>query len=155
MAIPDNSQLSVHNVEQNLTNPISKFVCASRPPFRTSIFPHLENCAGALRALPSDSEGVFHSGGAKDGFRLPLFERYKDCEVLVETARLTDDPVSSWVEIGLAAMELNMACLISYGAFIGGMTFCGGGDMVKISLRGTRGRPNDDNNTTTQATDTT
>ena len=142
MAIPDNTNLLVHDVETNLTNPNSNFVCLPRPAYTTTIYPHLENCAGVLRALPSDGEeAIFHSGGADDGYKLPLFERYKDCEVLVETIRPNVAPVSSWVEIGLAATELNMACFTSLGTAPGATTFCGGRDMVKITLRGTRGRP--------------
>lgn len=108
----------------------------------------MANCAGALRALDTDSEeGVFHNGGPGDGYQLPLFERYKDCEVLIETVAPGDDPVSSWAEIGLAATELNMACLSAASSnYFGGVTFCGGGNMVKISLRGTTGRPVENTN---------
>lgn len=113
----------------------------------------MENCAGALRAFPSDAkEAVFHIGGPDDGYRLPVVQRYADCEVLVETAELAaDNPVSSWVEIGLAAMELNTVCFTAYGGKIGGTTYCGGGNGVKISLRGAGRRMSDEGNAAAEA----
>lgn len=61
--------------------------------------------------------------------------------------------MSSWAEIGLAAMELNVAYLgaASSNAF-GGVTFCGGRDMIKISLRGTTRRPVENENAATAQT---
>ncbi|KAL8836807.1 MAG: hypothetical protein Q9170_002768 [Blastenia crenularia] len=143
MTIADNANLHVHHDSANGKNPATKFTCLPRPQGRDPVQPHLENCAGALRALESDAESaVFHNGPPGDGYQLPTFERYKDCEVLIETVNPGDDPVSSWAEIGLAAMELNMACLGGGSSlYYGGATFCGGGDMVKITLKGTSGRP--------------
>ncbi|KAI4121695.1 MAG: hypothetical protein LQ338_006226 [Usnochroma carphineum] len=137
LTIPDNARLSEPISPHNLTNPTANFACAPNPPYRTAVFPHIENCASALRALPLDTEnGVFHNGGPGDGFQLPVFERYRDCEVLVELKDPRADPVASWAEIGLAGMELNLACLISYSANVGGTTVCGGGGMIRVSLRG-------------------
>lgn len=44
---------------------------------------------------------------------------------------------SSWLEIGLAAMEINAACLDTDAGTAGAVTFTGAGDRIKITLRGT------------------
>lgn len=104
-----------------------------------------------MRAFPAASEeGYFHSGGPDDGFQLPDFKRYKDCEVLVELTQPTARPVSSWAEIQVAATQLGMACLMTYSENIGGTTLCGGNDQIRIQITGFGRRVGDVVNETTQ-----
>ncbi|KAL8707965.1 MAG: hypothetical protein Q9220_007108 [cf. Caloplaca sp. 1 TL-2023] len=119
---------------QNLTvNP--NFLCKPNPPFKTSISPTLGNCAAAMRGFPADSElAHFHNGGAGDGFQLPLFQRYKDCEVLVLLKDTSAQPIASWAEIGLAMVEVGMACANTGN--VGGTTTAGDGEGIEITVRG-------------------
>ncbi|KAL8715876.1 MAG: hypothetical protein Q9220_000543 [cf. Caloplaca sp. 1 TL-2023] len=130
------------------------FLCTPTPPFRRVIIPDSQNCAGALRALPSRPQiANIHTGGVDDGFQLPTFERYKNCEVLIEGATANTNVESSWLEIGLAATQLNDACLVVNVGRVGGLTYTGGpyGRAIKITLRG-YARPKDDQSNGTVAT---
>ena len=133
-SIPDTSLTITQPVEHNLTSVGATFLCRPQPGFRTVVFPTTADCAAALRALPSSPDvGIFHTGGSSDGFQLPVFERYRKCEVLIEGS----NGRSSWLEIGLAAIELNMACLESGPASnTGGTTYVSPYNRIKITLRG-------------------
>ena len=75
---------------------------------------------------------------ADPDFKLPQDVDYENCQISVEIAnRDTDPPVSSWTEIGLAMVELNMACLTDdENTSAGGTTNAGTKDGIKITLRG-------------------
>ena len=93
-----------------------------------------------MLALPSTPDiGHFHTIGRDDGFKLPVFERHRDCEILIEGPQNMVSK-SSWLAIGLAATELNMACLDNEARTAGGTTFTGEADRIKITLRGVAGR---------------
>ncbi|KAL8724337.1 MAG: hypothetical protein Q9181_006871 [Wetmoreana brouardii] len=88
-----------------------------------------------MRAFPADSElAHFHNGGAGDGFQLPFFERYKDCEVLVLLKDTRSTSISSWAEIGLAAVQVGMACATTGN--VAGVTAAGEGDGIEVTWRG-------------------
>ncbi|KAL8794669.1 MAG: hypothetical protein Q9195_002744 [Heterodermia aff. obscurata] len=136
VALPSNPQTASDPSQLNVRSLSSPFDCTPNPPYRWTAFPHAQNCAAALRALPSSPNiASFHTGGPGDGYQLPTFERYKDCEALIE---LRGGAVrSSWLEIGLAALEVNAACLTTEAGTAGAVTFTGVGDRIKITLRGT------------------
>ncbi|KAL8946556.1 MAG: hypothetical protein Q9222_007063 [Ikaeria aurantiellina] len=128
------------------------FVCTPQPGFTRVIFPDAQNCAGAMLALSRRPDiARFHTDGVDDGFRLPTFERYKNCEVLIEGATATTNVQSSWLEIGLAAAHLNQACVVVKGTGIGGVAYTGGpnGRAIKVQLRGYGRRLEDDRSNST------
>ncbi len=101
-------------------------VCLLNPPGRWSVFPHQKNCAAAMRDFPSNPDIVAFQGAD--------FRRHTDCEMLLEVQG--QNPVrSSWLEIGMAAMQLNMACLDSETGTAGGTTMVASGQ-IKITLKG-------------------
>ena len=85
LALPRDSQKTSDLSQLNTTSLSSPFDCTPNPAFRWTVFPHAQNCAAALRALPSTLDiADFHIGGRGDEYQLPTFERHKDCEVLIE-----------------------------------------------------------------------
>jgi len=102
-------------------------VCLPQSPFRWAVLPHQRNCAAAMRDFPSNPDIVTFHGAD--------FRRHMDCEMLVEVQGR--NPVrSSWLEIGMAAMQSNMACVDPQnGAGAGATTMVASGQ-IKITLRG-------------------
>lgn len=102
--------------------------------------PTLRTCAVALRALPSFQDtGEFHAGGPADMFRLPVTQIYGSCTVVVELAGGHRSEMGSWMEVGLAANQLNMECVDSDAnpATMGGGTICGRTNGVVVKIRET------------------
>ena len=126
VALPATSQIA-QTISQSPDLQVgSGVVCLPNPPGRWSVFPHQKNCAAAMRGFPSTPDIVAFQGAD--------FRRYADCEMLLEMQGR--NPVrSSWLEIGMAAMQLNMACLDPQTGTAGGTTMVAGGQM-KITLRG-------------------
>ena len=136
-ALPEGSRMTSTNGTGNLTTSNNRFECTENPPWRWTIFPHQRNCASAMRALPIVPDiTTFHTGGHDDGYKLPTFERFKDCEVLIEGLGPMGVSRSSWLEVGLAATELNMACLDNAQTSPGGVTYTGAANGIKITLSG-------------------
>ena len=122
----------------NSTTLTSDITCTANRPGRWDVLPHQQYCAAVMRAFPSTPDiEMFHTGGNADIYQLPWFERHRDCEMIVEmiNPQITLER-SSWLEIGLAAMELNTACLDTEAKGVGGQTLTGNDDRIKITLRG-------------------
>ncbi len=105
-------------------------------PSSQTIGPDFASCAIALRGLPSTAEvGVF-SNTAAGAFQIPTFSRWKNCEVLIEPRYPNSNVQSSWLEIGLAVVELNQACLGRDSSTLGsGVTYTGLTNGIKVSIR--------------------
>lgn len=115
-------------------------VCLPNSPGRWTVYPHQRNCAAAMRDFPLNPDIVTIQGAD--------FRRNTDCEMLVEVQGR--NPVrTSWLEIGMAAMQLNTACLDAAIGTAGGMTMVAGGQ-IKITLRGYQ-RPRVGENSTSVA----
>ena len=111
------------------------FVCNKQTPGRVAE-PLFGDCAGALLSLPlNPAIGYFYNTGQGD-FQLPVFERYKSCEVLVEMRSRYDKLRSSWLAVHVAATELNVACLSNEAIMPSAYTYLDELQTVKISLRG-------------------
>jgi hypothetical protein len=70
--------------------------------------------------------------------------------VVVEIAiRRAEEVCGTWLSVGAAATQLNMACVGTYSLrqFYGGYTFAGSGDGVKITLSYSGGSGNEANGT--------
>ncbi|KAL6717118.1 SWI/SNF chromatin-remodeling complex subunit [Lecanora helva] len=118
--------------------PGSLIQCTSLPQTPLTIPPPTSrNCAIALRALPSvQAIGPFHVGGPADDFQLPLTMSYGTCTVAVELAMGRDNETSSWMQIGLAATQLSMACVDAGGQEgMGGRTTAGAGNGIVVTVR--------------------
>lgn len=115
-------------------------VCLPNPPGRWVAFPQQKNCAAAMREFPSNPDIIVFQGAD--------FRRHNDCEMLVEVQG-RNPARSSWLEIGMAAMQLNIACLDPGTGTAGGATLVASGQ-IKISLRG-YSRPRDGANSTSVA----
>ncbi len=111
-----------------------------QPPFRWAVLPHQRHCAAAMRDFPSNPDIVTFHGAD--------FRRHMDCEMLVEVQGR--NPVrSSLLEIGVAAMQSNMACLDPEKGAAGATTMVASGQ-IKITLRGSQ-RPRAGENSTSVA----
>lgn len=79
-----------------------------------------------MREFPSSPDIIAFQGAD--------FRRHTDCEMLLEVQGQGSVRIS-WLEIGMAALQLNMACLDADTGTGGGTTMVAGG-RVKITLRG-------------------
>lgn len=72
----------------------------------------LQACAGAILRLPIDhTVGIFHTGGADDGFQLPVSRTYNECKIVVEIqGDGTDEDRASWLDLGRDAAAMNEEC---------------------------------------------
>jgi len=108
-------------------------------PFRR---PRFHDCGGAIRQLPSNHRiGYFHTGGVTDQFQLPNRKTTRTCTVDVEIASGSVEVGGTWLGVGLAATQLNMACVGTYAfpQYQGGYTFAGSEERLKITRRYSRG----------------
>lgn len=106
----------------------------------------LSACAGAILRLPIDhTVGIFHGGGAEDGFKLPVSRNYNECSVVVEIkGDGTDLDRGNWLDVGLAAAEMNGECARntgSYRKYSRAWMDTGELDQVRIRLSPTWGWP--------------
>lgn len=83
--------------------------------------------------------GTFHAGDSADGFQLPVTQAYGSCTVIVELTGGHQTETGSWMEVGLAASELNMACVDTDDnpSRMGGWTTTGRANGVVITVRET------------------
>lgn len=104
------------------------------PPISTETCPTFSDCGNAIRRLPNDfDKGTFHTDGQKDTFRLPIYESWGSCIVAVVLGgRETVTDKSSWLEISLAAIELNEVCRV--GEITGGKIMAGATNKIWIKL---------------------
>jgi len=97
--------------------------------------PTFSDCKDAIRRrLPSSPDkGTFHSGGHNDAYRLPLYEYWRSCIVtIIVGGHGSTTDVSSWLEISLAATELNEVCQV--GEYTGGKIMAGATNKIWIKL---------------------
>ncbi|KAM0801923.1 hypothetical protein BDR22DRAFT_145536 [Usnea florida] len=114
--------------------------CYTNPsPFERRQKPRFTDCGAAIRELPSNHDiGNFRTGGPADQFRLPVTKEIGTCSVKVNIQPgLTGGVTSTWVAIGMAATQLNMACVNSFTfpIKIGGWTTTGARDGIVVTLR--------------------
>ena len=108
----------IHQISNN-HSPIdiiqdSKHVHCVPLPGRISI----SACAGTILRFPIDhTVGVFHSGGADDGFKLPVSRTYNECEVVVEMQDAIDHDRGNWLDVGRDAAEMNEECARRVGPY--------------------------------------
>lgn len=102
--------------------------------------PTLRSCAVALFTLPSFQDmGTFHARGSADPFQLPVQQTYGSCTVNVELAGGRQTETGSWLEVGVAANQLNMACVDADDnpTRMGGWTNSGRTKGVVVTIRET------------------
>ena len=90
-----------------------------------------------MRQLPSNYyPGRFHTGGVADQFKLPVAKISGTCSAVVGLIDGAPETQATWLEIGLAATQLNIAC-VGTGMFSklkGGFTFVGERGRIRIDL---------------------
>ena len=94
--------------------------------------PSLRDCSRALRQLPSGSDIHTFSHRAMFPFQLPTDTTVGSCKASVFFHREKTSCRSSWTEIGLAALELALAC--KKGDDTGGNTTTGAQDLIEVKL---------------------
>ncbi|CAF9918649.1 MAG: hypothetical protein ALECFALPRED_000775 [Alectoria fallacina] len=127
----------------NTSSPNSEAHCFTNTSPLTRRRPRFTDCGAAVRKLPSNHIiGSFHKGGAADQFRLPVEKTSGSCTVEVRIQTGFDGDTSTWLEVGAAATQLNMACVnkFTFPVKIGGWTTAGRADRITVLLRfpGTR-----------------
>ncbi len=119
--------------------PASLIQCTPIPPMRLYLPPPtFRTCAIALRSLPSTQDmATFHASGPADEFLLPVSKTYGTCTVQVELGGGHPEETSSWVQIGMAATQLSMACVDTNDVprCMGGRTTAGAGNWIVITVR--------------------
>lgn len=121
-----NATNSGFGICDSLQTPVS-----SRPTFT--------DCQQAIRhRLPySPGKGTFHNDGDIDAFSLPVYKSWGSCNITIilgGNGSRTEE--SSWLEIGMAATEVNEVCRIGEGS--GGKIMVGvkNGIWIKLSRYG-------------------
>lgn len=95
------------------------------------------NTAKPCLELPSNHIiGIFHTTGPPDQFSLPLQKTSGSCSVEVRIQSGFSKETSTWLAIGAAASQLNMACVSSFGfpVRVGGWTEAGSGERITVLL---------------------
>ena len=153
LAVPPTSDLSLIHQPVNLTSTpaanLSSSNSAAHCFTNTSPFtrrrPRFTDCGAAIRELPSNHIiGYFHTDGDDDQFRLPVERTSGSCTVEVRMQTGFRDDTSTWLEVGSAATQLNMACVntFTFPVKIGGWTTAGRLERITVMLHfsGTRNR---------------
>ncbi|KAL2052377.1 hypothetical protein ABVK25_007249 [Lepraria finkii] len=96
----------------NQTSSLSVYIrCAETSRF-TPRRPRFSDCAGAIRQLPSKHyPGRFHTGVVADQFKLPVATCSGACSAVVVLIDGAPETEAAWFENGLAATQLNIACV--------------------------------------------
>lgn len=155
LAVPPTSDLSPihHPVNLTSTTPpanVSSSSSSSPSPSANSVAhcftntspftrrrPRFTDCGAAIRLLPSNHIiGNFHNAGADDQFRLPVQKTSGSCTVEVKIQSGFRDDTSTWLGVGAAATQLNMACVdtFSFPVKIGGWTTTGSVERITVIL---------------------
>ena len=140
ISLPPSSELDQSNQAFNATlvqdsNSVLHCFHGVPIPFRR---PRFHDCGGAIRQLPNNHIiGYFHTGGVADQFQLPKRKTTRTCTVVVEIASGSAQVGGTWLGVGLATTQLNMACVGTYAfpQYQGGYTFAGSEEGLKITLR--------------------
>ena len=90
-------------------------LCTRFDPFRFR--PKYQDCNAALGFLPDSHKiGVFHTGGLADGFRLPINEIVRTCEIKVQLLVEYESRVrATWREIKATAARVADECHYGHG----------------------------------------
>lgn len=99
--------------------------------------PRFSDCGLAIRKLPSNHIiGTFRHGGTIDQFRLPFTTVAGTCKVNVDLWGGVTRETSTWLGIGAAATQLNMACVSrsSLPVRVGGWTTAGSDERIRVTL---------------------
>ncbi|MCJ1461291.1 hypothetical protein MMC28_011673 [Mycoblastus sanguinarius] len=94
-------------------------------------------CGGAIVLLPSShAVGDFHYGPPPDRYELPIIKQYSYCRVVVELMSGFASEESSWLGVGVAASNLNIACgkTSQEMGYKNGWTNAGEHDGIRITL---------------------
>lgn len=99
--------------------------------------PRFADCGAAIRRLPSNHIiGNFHNGGDDNQFKLPVQKTSGSCTVEVKIQSGFSEDTCTWLGVGAAATQLNMACVnvFSFPVKIGGWTTAGNVERITIIL---------------------
>ena len=90
-------------------------ICTPFDPFHFR--PKYQDCNAALGFLPSShKEGVFHISGLADGFRLPVKEIVRTCEIKIELLVAYESRVrGTWSEVRATAARIAEECYNGHG----------------------------------------
>ena len=106
---------------------------AKGAPMRDKYRPLLADCYVALRQMPSSSDVRTFCDSPDVNCRLPAGASKGNCKITVRlVASAPRRETSSWVEIGLATMELLNAC--QDGEKSAGTTLAGNNDNIEITV---------------------
>lgn len=118
----------------NLTGAYNCIPSSKYMPFTRR--PTVRDCGGAIRRLPSEGKIEEFKNRARYPYRLPEERQVGSCKVTVQFASHAVSAVSSWLEIGLSATEMALACI--KGDDTGGQTTTGEQDKIEVTLSWTK-----------------
>ena len=121
----------------NLTFNSGFGVCASHTT-PTLDLPTFSDCEKVIeRRLPQfPGKATFHTIGADDAFKLPIFKEWGSCAITVIVGGEMTQELSSWLEIKHAAIEVNEVCQVD--EHTGGKIQAGAKDKIWIKLASSR-----------------
>ena len=115
--------------------PSSSLLSASAPhcyPREEGRAPELQDCLIAVNQMPHNpGRGVFHRGGANDGYYLPKIYHCQTCYILVGLVYEAQEEISSWPSVWLDT-ELVIKSCVKEGAHLGGSIFVGNQHRIRV-----------------------
>ena len=119
----------------DLTAAGSKIQCLATIPF-SPFFLTQHKCAEAIHDL---SDGVrpgrFHNGEPWDEWSLPISHSSGYCKVTVSMAIASNSETASWLQVKLAATQLNLACASKYKTrYAGGTVSTGSRNDINVTI---------------------
>ena len=115
--------------------PSSSTLSASAPhcyPRHGGHAPEFRDCVIAVHLMSRNrGPGVFHRGGANDGYHLPKVYHYQTCYILVGLVHEAQEEISNWLSVGLDT-ELVIKSCVKEGAHLGGSIFVGNQRRIRV-----------------------
>lgn len=109
-------------------------------PFRPAARPKFNDCALALRQLPSSAaveDFCTIAARAPHDCLIPVTKTHETCKVEIKLLGYGITERSSWLEIGMAANQLNMGCFSMQSPWMGtsgGTTTAGQTSRIQITM---------------------
>lgn len=124
------------NISSNVTSLSGTFGCITGSkyiPFTRR--PRLRDCGGAMRRMPSLPDiAVFKLlDRTTPVYQLPEYYEEGSCLIKINFTEHALSEISTWTEIGLAAVQESIACI--KGTHTGGLATCGEQNKITVDLK--------------------
>ena len=111
--------------------------------------PDLDDCLAATDPMSGDpTSGLFHRGGADDGWRLPVRYHHQTCDILIDLVDDVQEELSSWLRVSFETELLLLNC-VQEGTHLGGDMLLGDQNRIRATAKYIIQAPGGNNNSAT------